>query len=744
MKKLAVSFIMFVVSLFIIPPVLALENVDEKVSVFLGRSVKDHQTKTRTIPIIVKNISDETLQTPIKIIITNITNSHITLATPDGTTNDNKPYIILTAADLTDGKLLPNQTAAPKNAVFNNGALYWFNPIFFYKFQYYKQYWDFMVRYFHRRYFSRYWFSFTASIFAEVATPQDSTPPFTDQKGPAAGAVDVLPDTNIRVHILDGDSGVDLNSVILKVEGATVFDGSNSDNFPRVSISGDPKDFTLNYDPEFDFDLNEGIAITIHAEDIAGNVMPTDNYSFTVRQATADEAVENGKSKLINDFDVIGALGLFKEALDSDPDHQKAKFWHSLIVLFSNQDLLQLLKEVGLVDENNQAIFDQAVNLPNGKSTTEVQNIYLSTLTEINSALTLLSCIELAFTDQITPKLGGMDETFDFDFAEVKLTEAFFHLLKTFFNAKGTYDFADMDIDTLLSTQGLDLKQLLIDNPTLFTLLPDASTRLGNTKTAIQDWINAYIAASDFIRNERTDEDGLNHIVRFYDPFISELYDAPQEWEDEKMAALEQEEKLRNTLSKILNHLGSPDNFPVINLPLNMIKDGPEIDDDGNLLDVNLNEFLTNPKDVNAMLSELLTRDFMLEGFVDPTLEGTFPKLTLADWNHFLGNGPVLFRPFASFDTGIVSVRLFWSPLKDKHKPNFVRHEVYRSETEDVNTSSNLVAVVTNPDSIQFIDTSIAPVDAFYYYRIYTYYNFGSGEAAISYTNKKKVEIIFP
>jgi hypothetical protein len=46
-------------------------------------------------------------------------------------------------------------------------------------------------------------------------------------------------------------------------------------------ISGSSADYTLTYDQAIDFPYSATISVSIDAEDLAGNVMPTDSYSFT-------------------------------------------------------------------------------------------------------------------------------------------------------------------------------------------------------------------------------------------------------------------------------------------------------------------------------------------------------------------------------------------------------------------------------------------------------------------------------
>ncbi len=100
---------------------------------------------------------------------------------------------------------------------------------------------------------------------------EDKTPPYTSGHDPVKGAVNVPVDTNIIVHVLDNDSGVNLRTIVMTVEGVVV----------SPVITGTPADYTLTYDPPANFDYGQVVDVTVDASDIAGNPMPQDAYSFT-------------------------------------------------------------------------------------------------------------------------------------------------------------------------------------------------------------------------------------------------------------------------------------------------------------------------------------------------------------------------------------------------------------------------------------------------------------------------------
>ena len=100
---------------------------------------------------------------------------------------------------------------------------------------------------------------------------EDKTPPYTSGHEPAKGAVNVPVDTNITVHVLDAESGVNLSTIVMTVEGVLV----------TPVITGTAADYTVTYDPPVNFDFGQVVDVTVDASDIAGNMMPQDAYSFT-------------------------------------------------------------------------------------------------------------------------------------------------------------------------------------------------------------------------------------------------------------------------------------------------------------------------------------------------------------------------------------------------------------------------------------------------------------------------------
>jgi hypothetical protein len=100
----------------------------------------------------------------------------------------------------------------------------------------------------------------------------DLNPPFTSGHYPPKNETNVPINTNISVHIQDENSGVKLSTIIMKVNSSTV----------NPFITGTRADYTLIYDPAVDFGYNEIVAISLNADDNAGNSMNTDSYTFKI------------------------------------------------------------------------------------------------------------------------------------------------------------------------------------------------------------------------------------------------------------------------------------------------------------------------------------------------------------------------------------------------------------------------------------------------------------------------------
>lgn len=95
--------------------------------------------------------------------------------------------------------------------------------------------------------------------------PTDNVPPVIDPMDPENGA-QVEVDTDITIILSDDNSGVDLESIILILNGDTYEYDS-----PNVVYSGDPMEYTLILTPLDDLPFDEFSYLTIFVKDESGN-----------------------------------------------------------------------------------------------------------------------------------------------------------------------------------------------------------------------------------------------------------------------------------------------------------------------------------------------------------------------------------------------------------------------------------------------------------------------------------------
>jgi len=103
----------------------------------------------------------------------------------------------------------------------------------------------------------------------------DKVPPYVTNPDPRAGANGVALDSNISFHIKDEISGVDLDSLIVEIEGISYKFGDSA-----LTYSGDPNDYFVTVDPNEDFIKDDPVNVVINAKDFDGNLMSPYSYSF--------------------------------------------------------------------------------------------------------------------------------------------------------------------------------------------------------------------------------------------------------------------------------------------------------------------------------------------------------------------------------------------------------------------------------------------------------------------------------
>ncbi len=109
---------------------------------------------------------------------------------------------------------------------------------------------------------------------------QDRQPPFVASRNPEPGAVNVPPEEEISVAIVDVQAGVDLQMLIMEVNGQRV----------SPQILGDSRAAHLKYQPAKPWLFNAVVSVGVRAQDLAvpPNVMPLDTFSFTIAPPRPD------------------------------------------------------------------------------------------------------------------------------------------------------------------------------------------------------------------------------------------------------------------------------------------------------------------------------------------------------------------------------------------------------------------------------------------------------------------------
>ena len=108
---------------------------------------------------------------------------------------------------------------------------------------------------------------------------EDTDPPVTSAWDPAKSETDVEKDTNIVFVISDTGDGVDVDTIVIGVEG-TPYDCDDA----VVTCSGTSAAYTVTYNQVADYSYDQVVNVTIDADDLADtpNSMDQDVYLFTI------------------------------------------------------------------------------------------------------------------------------------------------------------------------------------------------------------------------------------------------------------------------------------------------------------------------------------------------------------------------------------------------------------------------------------------------------------------------------
>lgn len=95
------------------------QNVDDLTRIDFKSPVFNTRTNTLSLGMVVTNISDAAIHTPLKMVITGISTPDVTVANPDGYTIDGLPYFDLTV-HIADKELPPGEVSSTAKLQFNN------------------------------------------------------------------------------------------------------------------------------------------------------------------------------------------------------------------------------------------------------------------------------------------------------------------------------------------------------------------------------------------------------------------------------------------------------------------------------------------------------------------------------------------------------------------------------------------------------------------------------------------------
>ncbi len=151
----------------------------------------------------------------------------------------------------------------------------------------------------------------------------DQIAPAVVQWSPAPDAIQVPLNNLVTLHITDANSGVDANSVAIRVDGNVVYQGNMAvytSAKGQCSRSGTKNDYRFIYQPNAMFGFDQTVAVRVNAADQAGNVMSECQISFTTEMRAF------GKNRSVS---TAGGYADSQPAAASDPAGNLWVAWHT-------------------------------------------------------------------------------------------------------------------------------------------------------------------------------------------------------------------------------------------------------------------------------------------------------------------------------------------------------------------------------------------------------------------------------
>ncbi len=111
----------------------------------------------------------------------------------------------------------------------------------------------------------------------------DIIPPYTGDYNPVPGQQNVPIDTNINFHVYDDDLGVDINTLLVEIDGVQYSIANGN-----LSFSGNPADYSVSINPTENFEFSQLITVEIDVADLATPQNQLTGFFYTF-QCISDE-----------------------------------------------------------------------------------------------------------------------------------------------------------------------------------------------------------------------------------------------------------------------------------------------------------------------------------------------------------------------------------------------------------------------------------------------------------------------
>ena len=316
-----------------------------------------------------------------------------------------------------------------------------------------------------------------------------------------------------------------------------------------------------------------------------------------------------------------------------------------------------------------------------------------------------------------TFQVDGTGDVITLDYADAAAIYSKMLYIKMLIYIGNAYGVNNQTVQQVIDIEKFDMNTFLTTYQNAFTLSGSASNELANAKDALLGMINAYMDCSDFIRNTRSDDDGLKHFFRFYNPYSSSSSLPQSIWTQYKKEKLWNEQDKRQLFTDIKANLLSPGSATAVSMAF------PDNEGDPDLYvkyQWNFGAFFDYAPNIDQYMDEFIVDGTFVQGnYSDVTIGGLFVNITVADWNHLSGNACEFTIAKVEWENDSPAVSFTWD-VPNASGRSFINYKLYRSTSPDVDDTSTLLATIN--DKVVYNDTTIPSEDTVYYYRLYTYY----------------------